>query len=68
MNSSLQKPRKLLMLSPNFQLDPNWNELPCQPCPLLDRCGLGNEISPITCKLMNDWLGSLLRDKKNGGI
>ncbi len=68
MNTNLHKSRKFLTLSPDLQLDQKWNELPCQPCPMLERCGLGNEINPVTCKLMNEWLTSLLKDKKNGGI
>lgn len=67
MSANHAKSRKLLTITPDIQLDQRWNELPCQPCPMLERCGLGNKTSPVTCKLMNDWLSSLLKDRKNGG-
>ncbi len=43
-------------------LDEDWNDVPCLICPVLEKCGLNQEINPVTCSKMNMWLEKITKE------
>ncbi|MHA1409003.1 MAG: helix-turn-helix transcriptional regulator [Candidatus Odinarchaeia archaeon] len=42
----------------------NLNDCPCFICKDLNRCGIGQQISPIYCKKQNEWIEKCKKEKE----